>query len=140
MKEGTKSQFQFKNFHIKHSSIDIKDGDASDEFSVGFEPKGMIYKDKSIFQLHLKIEINDKNKVVKIEVYSIANFYFDDEINKDILNNYFYVNAPAILFPYLRAFISTLTNLSGLRTVTLPTLNLTSLREELESNTSEVNS
>lgn len=140
MEEGKKSQFQFKNFHIKHSSIDIGEGDASDEFSIRFEPKGEIYKDESIFQLHLKIEIYDKSKVIKIKVYSIAYFYFDEDINKDLLNNYFYVNAPAILFPYLRAYISTLTNLSGSRPVTLPTLNLTSLKEELELNTSEVNS
>ena len=54
------------------------------------------------------------------------------------MNQYFYTNAPAILFPYIRAYISTLTNLSGYKPINLPTLNLTSLREELEKNTTEV--
>ena len=54
------------------------------------------------------------------------------------MNQYFYTNAPAILFPYIRAYISTLTNLSGYKPINLPTLNLTSLREDLEKNTSEV--
>jgi preprotein translocase subunit SecB len=50
----------------------------------------------------------------------------------DEVKNFLYLNAPAILFPYLRAYISTLTTLSGLDTYTLPTMNLSSLKDELE--------
>ena len=138
MKEGTKAQFQFKNFFIKKSLIEQEEGKPSSDFSIGFEPRAFINAKQSNFQLHLRVKINDKNNVIKIDIYSIANYQFDQEISKERLNQYFYTNAPAILFPYIRAYISTLTNLSGYKPINLPTLNLTSLREELEKNTTEV--
>lgn len=56
----------------------------------------------------------------------------------DNLGMFFYTNAPALLFPYIRAYISTLTNLSGFEPINLPTLNMTQLGKELEQNTSEI--
>ncbi len=44
------------------------------------------------------------------------------------------MNAPAILFPYIRSYISTLSTLSGLSPIVLHTLNLTSLKDELLDN------
>ena len=44
------------------------------------------------------------------------------------------INAPAIAFPYIRAYISNLTTQSGLFTVTLPTFNLTNLGSNLKDN------
>ena len=45
-------------------------------------------------------------------------------------------NAPAILFPYIRAYISNITALGGIAPIILPTLNLESvgktLKDELE--------
>lgn len=41
------------------------------------------------------------------------------------------------MFPYIRAYISTVTALSGLKAVNLPVLNLTDLQERLKLNTVE---
>ena len=49
-------------------------------------------------------------------------FEFDEDLTNKQL--FFSQNAPAILFPYIRAYISALTALSGIPTITLPTLNL----------------
>jgi preprotein translocase subunit SecB len=94
-----------------------------------------VNKRKSHFQLHLGVNISDENKVFDIEIQSVANFDFSSEIESKKLNSFFYVNAPAILFPYIRAYISTLTTLSGLKPLILPTLNLSNLGKELEDNT-----
>ncbi len=83
------------------------------------------------------MKIEDENKAFKIVIDSIANYTFEKEINIDNLNNFFFVNAPALLFPYLRAYISTLTNLSGFEPINLPTLNMTKLGADLKSNTTE---
>ena len=56
--------------------------------------------------------------------------------DSDKLSRFLYLNAPAIMFPYLRAYISSLTALSGINPITLPTLNLSGLKSELESNIS----
>ena len=53
------------------------------------------------------------------------------------LGAFFTMNAPAIIFPYIRGYISMLTSLSGCGNVLLPTLNLTSLGEKLAQNIKE---
>jgi preprotein translocase subunit SecB len=68
----------------------------------------------------------------------VGNFMFSDFEGIDNAKSIFYINAPAILFPYVRAYISTITNLSGNDTITLPTLNLSSLGSILKENTTSI--
>ena len=72
------------------------------------------------------------------EYDSIANYTFESNAGLDNLSSYFFINAPALLFPYIRAYISTLTNLSGFESINLPTLNMTRLGEDLKKNTKEI--
>src|SRR5690554_2475366 len=128
------SKFQFKGFAIKKSLFERKDGDPSTKFDLDFSPKGFVNRKKSHFQLQLGVKITDENKIFIINIQAVADFFFNSEIESKQLNSFFYVNAPAILFPYIRAYISALTTLSGLKPLTLPTLNLTNLGKELEEN------
>jgi preprotein translocase subunit SecB len=84
------------------------------------------------------VNIEDENKSFNIEIDAVANYTFESEIGIDNLSKFFYVNAPALLFPYIRAYISTLTNLSGFEPINLPTLNMTRLGEDLKNNTTEI--
>ena len=128
------SKFQFKNFLIKKSFIDLGDGVPSQKLTIGFNPRGIINKNESCFQLQLGIKINDEKNILKIEIEAVANFNFNKQVEEKDLGGFFYLNAPALLFPYVRAYISTLTNLSGTQPITLPTLNMTGLGEELRKN------
>lgn len=132
------SKFQFKGFAIKKSFFERKDGEPSTKFDLDFSPKGFVNRKKSHFQLHLGVKITDENKIFIIDIEAVADFFFNSEIESKQLNSFFYVNAPAILFPYIRAYISALTTLSGLKPLTLPTLNLTNLGKELEKNTIDI--
>ncbi len=132
------AKFQFKDFIIKRSLIDVGDDIPSTKLSLNFFPRGIIDKSKGNFQLSLGVLINDDGNNLKLEVDAIANFLFDKEVSAEMLDSYFYINAPAILFPYIRAYISTLTNLSGSTPVTLPTMNLISLGDDLKNNTIEL--
>ena len=132
------SKFQFRGFQIIRSLIERNDKNASKKVSLDFLPKGFINKTESNFQLHLDVRIEDENKAFKIEITAIANYVFEKKESLDALNKFFFINAPALLFPYLRAYISTLTNLSGFEPVNLPTLNMSMLGEDLEKNTTVV--
>lgn len=134
------AKFQFKEYFIRKSSIEKKEGDVSDEFKISFSPNGIIYKSDSCFRLILGVHIEDVNRVIVIDIEAVANYYFDKEVDFTSLESYFYVNAPALLFPYIRAYISTLTNLSGYKPVNLPTLNLQRLGKELKERTTESDS
>nr|AOE10630.1 preprotein translocase subunit SecB [uncultured bacterium] len=127
-----KAQFQFEGFKIKKSLIDINK-DNNLDLSIKFRPSGVLNKKDSIFILTLDVVIKDSEKL-NIEISSESFFNFSN-IEEERLSKFIYINAPSIMFPYLRAYISSLTALSGISPITLPTLNLSGLRDELKSNT-----
>ncbi len=136
MDKVEKSAFQFKGFQIVETHIVKKEGqEVSGNIHLDFNPRGEILKDQNLYKILLGIIINDSDESIKVNVEAIGYFEFSDSIDQDTLNNLFFVNAPAILFPYIRAYISTLTNLSGIETVTLPTINLSSIGSVLKKNT-----
>ncbi|MEA3446910.1 MAG: protein-export chaperone SecB [Bacteroidota bacterium] len=132
------SKFQFKSFKIIRSLIKRNEETPSKKISLGFAPKGFINKEDSNFQLQLGVKIEDDNKSFKIEIESVADYSFENSEGLEKLDDLFYINAPALLFPYIRAYISTLTNLSGFEPINLPTLNMTSLGNDLKKNTSKI--
>ena len=68
-------------------------------------------------------------------MYDLIQNTFENKEGLENLGKFFYINAPALLFPYIRAYISTLTNLSGFEPINLPTLNMTRLGDDLKKNT-----
>jgi preprotein translocase subunit SecB len=133
-----KAKFKLNNFIISKSLIDIKSDKIGKEFSFGFKPQGKIYSNEKRFELKLGLVIEDNANVLKIQLDAIGNFIFAENLKQDELSNYFYVNAPAILFPYIRAYVSSLTALSGINTVIMPTLNMQYLGDELKKYTTTI--
>lgn len=132
------SKFQFKVFSILRSLIERTGNEPSKKLQLMFTPKGVINKEEATFQLQLGVKIEDEHKSLNIEIDAIANYTFENKLGSDTLGNFFYINAPALLFPYIRAYISTLTNLSGFEPINLPTLNMTRLGDDLKRNTQEI--
>ena len=132
-----KSSLQFIGYKVKNSHIEFLEED-SKELKIRFEPKGVIDNETNTFSLTMKVFINDKNGHLKINVEIEGQFKLNNREDSKI-EDFLYLNAPAILFPYVRAYINTLTALSGNRSVVLPTLNLSGLRENLKNNTIEIN-
>ena len=62
-------------------------------------------------------------------------FKFSNVHSIEEIPEYFYNNSIAIVFPYLRAFITTLTSVAGIKPLILPTLNLTNLSAQLKVST-----
>jgi preprotein translocase subunit SecB len=135
MKVGKPARFRFVGYSIDKALIEKRRPVVGETINISFAPSGEVDQGNKTFYLHLKIVINDDKKTLKVEVNTIAEFQFNMEIKPEDLEGYFYINAPAIVFPYIRAYISTLTNLAGWSPVVLPTLNLSSLKEDLKKNT-----
>jgi preprotein translocase subunit SecB len=132
------SKFQFKGFVITRSLFERNENELSKKVSLGFSPKGVYNKKDSSFQLTLGVAISNENASFKIELEAVADYLFETEYESEDISNFFYINAPALLFPYIRAYISTLTNLSGLMPINLPTLNMTRVGEDLKANTTHL--
>lgn len=128
------SKFRLKKYVIDKSIFDYNGEEINSERNIGFEVKGIIKKN-NLFELTLVTKIVDENKSLKILVRVIATYEFSSDITQKTLNDMFYKNAPAIIFPYVRAYVSSLTVLSGIDAINIPTMNLTSIAEDLKENT-----
>lgn len=131
------TSFQFKAFRIVKSSIERKEGKLNSGLNLNFDPRGQINKKEKKFHLTLGVDIEDEDKIFQVSVVAVGEYTFvpNEDAN---LDNFFFLNAPAILFPYIRAYISTLTNLSGFSPINLPTLNMEGLKEVLKKNTNTI--
>lgn len=133
-KEIIISKFRLKQYIIDKSIFDYDGKELSSERNIGFDVKGTI-KNNNIFELTLGTKIADENKSLKIFVQVVATYEFDSDIAPDLLSDMFYKNAPAIIFPYVRAYVSSLTVLSGIDAINIPTMNLSSIADDSKNNT-----
>lgn len=132
-----KANLQFLGYKISKSLIEFK-GDNFEAFNIGFNPHCIINNTNNTFELTLVIKVDNIEETFNSEVTIIGTFKFADR-NDPNMESFLYLNAPAILFPYARAYINTLTALSGNEPIRLPTLNLSGLKDELKKNTTETN-
>ncbi|HAS8235715.1 protein-export chaperone SecB [Vibrio vulnificus] len=76
-----------------------------------------------IFEMSLSIEGN-----VKLDIKYVALFEGDDEFDEEFQQSAFpRVNAPAIAYPFLRAFIGTFLLNGGYEPIMLPSVNFSAL-------------
>ena len=75
-------------------------------------------------RLEMTANINDENNALVIKIKAQGFFEFESELNPKEKDIFFRTSDPAILFPYVRAYITTLSSLSGVKPVILPTLNM----------------
>lgn len=138
--ENQIAKFRFAGFSIKKSTIEILDcSNIASEISLNIDFRGKHRVKECRYDLSMKIELADKNKSIQSTVEAIGYYEFDNDCQDKDLSNYFYVNAPAILFPYVRAYTATLSTLSGLRNpVMIPTLNLTKFAAMIKENTEKI--
>lgn len=109
-------------------------------FRVDFTPKCEFRIKDSVAHLSFVFKAFSGNEEENFcNVTCHAEFAFKNVSSKSTIPEYFYTNSIAILFPYLRAFISLLTNQANFcETVTLPLLNFSGVTETLKAETVEI--
>lgn len=98
--------------------------EGKDETSIvsSIRPKVFIPKDNdSKFSIIIDTELSVKDHFV-LKVGAIGAFEILGTVNSEIRNSFINLNAPSIMFPYIRSFISTFTSNigSGMPTLTIP--------------------
>lgn len=85
---------------------------------------------ESYFVVKFDISLESKEGF-SLSLSYVAYFEADSDLDDDFKKSHFpKVNAPAIAYPFLRSFISTLVVNSGYGAVILPTINFQALSEE----------
>ena len=119
------AQFRFVNYQVVESEFRFDSKRKSNKkLNVTFERSVVVDDADSRMRLELVNTIEDEDKSLFLRVRMHGFFEFDPQISDDMKGMFIRINAPAILFPYVRAYVSTLTSLSGIEPVILPTLNL----------------
>lgn len=130
--------FRLVNYKFTKATLnfDIKK-DA--EFVIDFKPSGKLKEIKGTYDLSFDTIVKcEETDTIIVEVSCIAQFSFMDRIKFEEIPDFFYPNSLAILFPYIRAFVSTLSLQANSSPMILPTVNLMGLTEKLRDNTSVV--
>ncbi|MDO6738612.1 protein-export chaperone SecB [Wenyingzhuangia sp. 2_MG-2023] len=130
--------FSINNYRFDKVNIDLSNHKSND-LSLSFNTKGLYLEKDSKFELTFEVKVFNKESKENpfVTVQCIGLFDFENVTNFDEIPNFFYRNSIAILFPYLRAYVSLVTNQANIPAIILPTLNLSHLEGDLKSNTSK---
>lgn len=132
--EAKRSSFKFIGYTITESHIKMPlNKNIGDDFTLNIIPSGI--KKESKFYLTLDTTASTKDGLFEAKITIIGEFEFIQ--GEGNITSFFTCNAPAIMFPYIRAYISSLTALSGAKTITIPTLNLKGIESLLEQSITE---
>lgn len=108
------------------------------KLGINLSPTGIYYPKQKRFSLLFDFAAVYAENDVDIPILSIkttAEFTFEEEATLETLPPYFFSNSIAIVFPFVRAFVATLTTIANVKQIILPILNLTSMQDILKNNT-----
>lgn len=129
MAHSSTSSFQFKNYIISKAQFEIDNANIGTDLQFEIEPS-VEKTDESRFVITLDIQVSDSEKHMKF-TFTISGF-FECTANDANVINYMSVNGPAIIFPYIRAYVTNMTALSGIKPIIIPTLNLSGLGPKIK--------
>jgi preprotein translocase subunit SecB len=139
MIEAKKADFKFVKFKVpKFSYNETKE--EKKEIKLLFNPSGVYNESERKFELTIDFlgyeEGQEDNPIISVSSVSI--FKFKEDIVFNEIPEYFYTNSIAIVFPYLRAFISNLTLQANTGLIMLGLMNFIGMSEVLKQNTKKI--
>jgi preprotein translocase subunit SecB len=136
MVETKSAAFKFVRFQIPVFSYN-ESGKKESILKLDFVPNGKYCQEDGIFKLDLEFSGTEDDEEKKLIIYArcVAFFEFEKDLPFSEIPSYFYKNAIAIVFPYIRSFISTMTLQANSGLIMLGLMNLSSLEVPLLKNT-----
>lgn len=135
MKEAIFSLNRYNFPMVKLNLSNIKSGNNNLKLSI--EPYGTFSKKERSFLLNFNFTAYSEEDMEHpcVEILCMGEFTFKEISSIEEIPSYFYANSIAILFPYIRAFISTVTLQANYQPIVLPTMNLSTLSNILKDRT-----
>lgn len=125
-----KARFRFVEYLFQETSIKLTGEDIGDDVEFGIEPNGIFEEDNKMFILTLNVLVKDKKSSLEVKMTVTGKFEYETNDIQELVP-YLGFNAPAIMFPYIRAYITNITALGGMSPIILPTLNMEGVGKEL---------
>ena len=133
-----KALFSLESFRFEEVEMHL--GDTSSSMKLSIVPSGVFFCEESRYELlfvfnALKDDMAEEGNDVVVSITCKASFKFTDIHSLNDIPDFFYSNSIAILFPYVRSFISSVTLQANVMPIVLPVMNLSSLQETLKNKT-----
>ena len=131
------NQIQLKFYGVDFPIINLNSNKSilvdNEKININIIPKVFYPNDKpQIFKIFQEVHLSLENNF-NLYILAIGTFELNAIIEENIKKSYINTNAPAIMFPYIRSFISTLTanlgNVTG--PLTIPTQFFNGVLEEI---------
>lgn len=138
MELNKKAVFSLEKFKFSKFSFDDSHIKPEGKGQFRLDTSGTFYPSESIYKLEFIFDAFDSDFPDEpfISVNLQADFTFVDEVKTlEEIPEYFYTNSIAILYPYLRSFISSLTVQANEHPIILPAMNLSKLGDPLKEKT-----
>ena len=131
------SKLKFENYLVKEVNFNINssfenndkldlDIDFNQELEIDYgQKKAVIVLECNLFRDAIK-----NNYPFELNISMMGFFEFSSELKEDEITNMLEVNGTAILFPYLRSIITTITSSMGIQPIILPNMNIVKMIKE----------
>ncbi|NCB47650.1 hypothetical protein EOM81_11615 [bacterium] len=120
-------QFQFLGYRISSFSFQVREGFDSSfkEISQEINIQKKISPDSPrTVDLKLFVGITAKDSSLELKIELVGKFQAHPEMSEDLFEKISNQNAPAILYPFARAFIASMTAQANIPPIILPIVNL----------------
>ena len=123
-----------KKTFVKSVNFEYKKNITGDELDISVNiRKEPIFKEGIDNEYFILFKGVFENEIFDLEIEFVAIFGTSEAIDDNFKKSTFVkINSPAIAFPYLRSFISTLTLNAGLPPLILPAYNFTKENEDID--------
>lgn len=134
--QGKAATFTLKSYRFLQVSMDFETQEGA-TLSVSFDPNGEYCKATGEYKLRLITRVSSEKKEFISTTLQVV-FGFTEPIELSEIPDFFYPNCMAIVFPYVRSFLSTLSLQANVPPIILPIINFSDLQGLLKCNTKEV--
>lgn len=130
-----KAVFFLKGYTFPKAVLDFSALSKRCSIDPSFNVEGVYYERRKEYHLNFAFKAASEEEQELVSVFCEAVYEFVHIEKYEDIPSYFFANAIAILFPYIRAFVSTLTLQANYGPLVLPTMNLSSLAGVLKERT-----
>ncbi|MCT3721323.1 protein-export chaperone SecB [Elizabethkingia anophelis] len=126
-----KAAFSLDKYYF--SKVDINfENKKNNDLKISFDPSGIYLTNDLLYELKFIFNaLSEGQDDPFVSITCNATFKFENVKSFEDIPSYFYRNSIAIIFPYVRSFISTVTLQANIPPVILPIMNLSSLEKPL---------
>lgn len=132
-----KAAFSIESYKFNKVIIDMANH-TSNDVELFFSVKGEFLTEAKKYKLMFSVRAFSENKGIKepfVYIECVGLFKFKHLSSNEEIPEFFYRNSTAILFPYVRAYVSIVTTQANVPGLILPTVNISYLGDELKKRT-----